>query len=95
MYYLKKYVKFRKEDGYVLICDCSIIQNYELPLDSFSLLQTLKEGYDPQKPIGVELEQEIFADLKDLGLIDNIPNSNKGFHEQQWINLGYEENEFF
>lgn len=50
---------------------------------------------DPNKPIGIELENEIFKNLINLELIDTIPNSNKGFHEQQWINLGYDENEFF
>lgn len=95
MFYLKKYVKYRKEEDYLLICDCSIIQNYELPLTAFNLFERLKEGYDPNKPIGIELENEIFKDLINLELIDTIPNSNKGFHEQQWINLGYDENEFF
>lgn len=95
MYYLKKYVKYRKEKDYILICDCSVIQNYELPLSAFALFQKLENGYDPKNPIGVDLEQDIFNDLKNLELLDVVPNSNVGFHEQEWIDLGYSENEFF
>ena len=95
MKYLKKYVKFREENGYVLICDCSIIQNYELPLDTLKLLEQLKKGYDPSKPVGLDIEVDLIDDLENLGLIDDVPHSNSGFHEQQWISLGYDENEFF
>lgn len=95
MIYLKKYVKYRKEDNFLLICDCSTIQNYELPLSSYELFEKLKTGYNPNHPLGIELENDILDDLKNLQLVDNIPNSNNNFHESQWINLGYEENEFF
>ena len=92
MRYLKKYVKFRKEDGYVLLCDCSIIQNYELPLETFDMLMQLKEGYNLEDHT---IEQDLIADLDDLELLDDYPNSNEGFHSKKWISLGYEESEFF
>lgn len=95
MYFLKKFVKFRKEKDYLLICNCSTIQNFELPLDAFALFEELKCGYNPDKPIGIDLEMEILNDLITLDLVDTIPNSNKGFHGQNWIDLGYDENEFF
>lgn len=95
MLYLKKYVKFRKEKGYLLICDCSIIQNYELPLETYELFVKLKNGYDPTQPLNIQMEQDIIDDLKDLNLLDNKPNSNDGFYDNEWINLGYDESEFF
>jgi hypothetical protein len=95
MEYLKKYVKIRKEEDYVLLCDCSTIQNYELPSDTFCLLKKLQTGYDTSKPIGIKNEQELIKDLKELELIDNVPNSNKGFHDKPWISLEYDESEFF
>jgi hypothetical protein len=95
MIYLKKYVKFRKELDYVLICDCSKIQNYELPLETYELFVSLKKGYKTKKPIGIVMEKDIIDDLNNLGLLDKKPNSNDGFHEKKWIKLTYDEKEFF
>ena len=95
MLFLKKYVKYRKEDGYLLICDCSNIQNYELDLETFDLFECLRKGYDPQKPLNIELESDIIDDLISLGLVDSVPDSNSGFNKKRWIDLGYEESEFF
>ena len=95
MQYLKKYVKFRLEDGYVLLCDCSTIQNYELPLEALKILEKLKKGYDIQTNKPTELEKDLISDFETLNLIDNIPNSNNGFHDNEWISLGYDENEFY
>ncbi len=95
MIYLKKYVKYRKEDDYLLICDCSNLQNYELPLFTFPLFEALKDGYDSNNPLNIEMENDIIDDLVSLNLIDTVPNSNNGFYTDKWINLGYDENEFF
>ena len=95
MLYLKKYVKYRKETDYVLICDCSTIQNFELPLETFEVLEALKSGYDKNKPIGIDIEEDLILDFEELGLVDNIPNSSNGFHNNNWVNLSYDESEFF
>ena len=90
--YLKKYVKFRKEDGYILLCDCSIIQNYELSMETYEILLNLKYGYNP---IQNEIENDLIDDLENLELIADYPNSNEGFHNKKWISLGYDEGEIF
>ena len=92
MKYLKKYVKFRKEKEYVLLCDCSIIQNYELPIETYDILLKLKEGYNP---VNNEIENDLIQDLENLELISDYPNSNEGFHNKGWISLGYDEGEFY
>ena len=94
MYYLKKYVKFRKEKDYILLCDCSSITNYELPLELFDFLTNLKEGVERDK-INDELELGLLEDFINLNLVSNNKNSNEGFHNNEWIDLGYEETEFF
>ena len=94
MKYLKKYVKMRKEDGYILLCDCSTIQNYELPNDMYDFLIKLKNGCDETKLFD-DIEKDLIDDLEKLELIDNIPNSDKGFHDKNWINLEYDESEFY
>ena len=68
-------------------------KNYELPLEALELLEQLKIGYN--KPISLDIEAVLIDDLESLGLGTDVPNSNEGFHEQQWISLGYEESEFF
>ena len=95
MLYLKQYVKYRKEKDYLLICDCSIVQNYELPIKTFELFEELKNGYDINKPVGIENEEEIIDDLNSLNLLSDTQNSNEGFNNAKWINLGYDESEFF
>lgn len=95
MLYLKNFIKYRKEKDYVLLCDCSIIQNYELSLDYYNFLEQLRLGIDISSSELTEDERELINDFIDLELVDSIPNSNKGFHEKQWISLGYDENEFY
>lgn len=95
MKYLKKYVKFRKEDGYILLCDCSTMQNYELPLSMIDILEKLHKGYDIYDNSILETEKELIEDLINLNLLDDEFNSNKGFHEQKWIKLDYKESEFY
>lgn len=95
MIYLKQYVKYRKEKDYLLVCDCSSIQNYELPIETFELFEKLKKGYNLNEPIGLELEKEIIDDLNSLNLLSNVANSNDGFNSVGWIDLGYDESEFF
>ena len=95
MFYLKKYLKFRMEKNYILLCDCSTITNYELPTKYFVLFDKLKQGYSPSSPIGIRGEKTVIKDLEQLGMLSKIKNSNDGFHDNSWINLDYKESEFY
>ena len=92
---LKQYVKYRKEHDYLLICDCSIIQNYELPLETFDLFEELRIEYDINIPLNIKMEREIIEDLNNLNLLSDKPNFNEGFHLNNWNDLGYDESKFF
>jgi hypothetical protein len=95
MIYLKKYIKYRKEDQYVLLCDCSNITNFEIPVKYWKLLNRLKKGYEPNKPMGLESEREIINDLKQLNMLSDSFDSNEDFGNSGWLYLDYTENELF
>lgn len=95
MLYLKRYIKFRPENDYILLCDCSTITNYELPTKFFKLLNKLKQGYNPSSPISICGEKIVIKDLEKLGMLSKIKNSNEGFHNNNWVNLDYYESEFY
>lgn len=95
MLYLKKYLKFRLEEDHILLCDCSTITNYELPVKYLDLFNKLKQGYNPSSTIGIRGEKTLIKDLKLLGMLSKTQNSNAGFHNNQWINLDYKESEFY
>ncbi len=95
MIYLKKYVKYRVENDYILLCDCSSIQNYELPIEYLKILDVLKKGYNKDEYLMTKPETDLIEDLNSLKLLSDSPNSNDGFHNNTWISLGYNESEFF
>lgn len=95
MVYLKKYIKFRLENGYLLLCDCSSITNYELPTKFYKLFTKLEQGYDPTLPLGITDEKTVINDLENLGMLAKTKNSNEGFHNKKWANLDYDESEFY
>lgn len=95
MLYLKRYIKFRLENNYVLLCNCSTITNYELPAKFSVLLNKLKQGYNPSSPIGIYSEKIVIKDLEKLGMLSKTKNSNEGFHNNNWVNLDYNESEFY
>lgn len=94
MVFLKKYVKFRKEPQYILMCDCSTLTNYQLPLEFYSLLLILKNGYDSRKPLGILNEKKVLEDLATLDMLSSKFNSNIGFEDKDWVKLQYNETEF-
>lgn len=67
-----------------MLCDYSIIQNYELPNDIYDFLIELKNGCDEFK-IFNDVKNDLLNDLIMLGLIDDIPNSNDGFQKNKLI----------
>lgn len=95
MLYLKRYIKFRLENNYVLLCDCSTITNYELPAKFIVLFNKLEQGYSPSSPIGIYNEKIVIKDLENLGMLSKTKNSNEGFHNNNWVNVDYEESEFY
>lgn len=95
MLYLKRYIKFRLENDYILLCDCSTITNYELPTKFFKLFNKLKQGYNPSSLIGIYGEKIVIKDLEKLGMLSKTKNSNEGFHHNNWVNLDYNESEFY
>ena len=44
--YLKNGLLYRKEKDFILLCDCINLLDYELPLESHSLLKNLTLGCD-------------------------------------------------
>lgn len=66
-----------------------------MPLETYELFVALKNGYNPNKTLGILMEKDIIEDLINLNLLDKNPNSNIRFHDNNWIKLTYEEKEFF
>lgn len=61
---------------------------------TFELSEELQNGYDINKPLGIENEEEIIDDLNSLNLLSDTQNSNEGFNNAKLIDLGYDESEF-
>mgnify|MGYP004515104241 FL=1 len=92
--FLKKYLKYRKEDGYILVCDCSCLKNYKLPLLSLEVLDLLSTvGFDPDCSCN-DMYILIFEDLDKLNYLDTKKDSSESYRKN-WTSLGYQENEFF
>lgn len=87
--YLKKYVKFRREENYVLVCDLYTLDNYSFPIqfiDDFLKLST----------IGMtDNNSDFLNDLKTLDLLDENKNKNINPNANIFDKLLYNENEFF
>jgi len=66
---LRKYIKFRKERGYVLLCDCKHIENYELPLSYYSSLIALKKGFAKNK-----IKDKLIGDLIKIKAVNKTKN---------------------
>ena len=66
-----------------------------MPISYKTLLDKLKNGLDTGDKTINDDDNDLINDFDSLGLIDDYPNSNTGFHENGWISLGYDENKFF
>lgn len=64
---LSSSVRFRREAGYVLICDLSTLQDYTLPTEMYEMLVVLRGGYDADEAQGQQ--RDLVADLEQLGLL--------------------------
>ena len=71
MLYLNRNIRYRRENDFIMICDCKNLMDFELPLYYESLLATLQRGYDEAQPIGVPDEKELLADFHEMEIISN------------------------
>jgi|GEM_PF-6837430 len=89
-YFLNIYVKYRLEDGYILVCDCRTMRNYSFPTDFYNDFERLKKG------TVVDLENGFYKDLLILKMIDK---TTQGDDENElispWSEMKYIDNEFF
>lgn len=86
-YILNKHIRFRKEDGYILVCDCKRLLDYEMPLEYFETLNLLKEGYSSE-------EEDVIKELLNMRIIEEKGNEREEVNEDIFSKLGYDENEF-
>jgi len=70
---LNKFVKFRKEKGFILMFDCEKMQHYEIPQEFGRLLSQLKQGVDIKRisTLGKDAK-DLLKDLKALELTHTI-----------------------
>jgi hypothetical protein len=87
-YKLTKHIRYRREDGYVLLCDCKRLLDFEVPTKHLELLNKLEKGYKPQD----EIEKQFVKEFEGLDLLKN--NNRNEFKEDIFENLTYDENEF-
>lgn len=86
-YILNKHIRYRKEDGYILVCDCKRLLDYEMPLEYFELLDLFKEGYASK-------EEEVIKELLNMKIIKEEGKEAEDVREDIFSKLGYDENEF-
>ncbi|HBB64576.1 hypothetical protein A3K02_02460 [candidate division WS6 bacterium RIFOXYD1_FULL_33_8] len=88
-YILNKHIRYRKEDGYILVCDCKRLLDYEMPLEYFDLLELFKNGYMYE-----ETNKEVMKELFELRIIEEKGKERGDVREDIFSKLGYDENEF-
>lgn len=62
---LKGNIKFRKEKGHLLLCDCKTLETHSLPLKYHPILNRLKKGAYKE-----EIEKSLFEDLSVIKALD-------------------------
>jgi hypothetical protein len=67
---LDRSVKFRQEDGFILVCHCRKLRDYTLSEEFLPLLETLRQGISLRALSDLGLsEREVLEDLKSLNLV--------------------------
>ncbi len=87
IYILNKHIRYRKEDGYILVCDCKRLLDYEIPLEHFELLESLKSGCETE-------DNDVIRELLEMGIIEEKGKERKDVRENIFERLGYDESEF-
>lgn len=91
-YVLNKHIRYRKEDGYILVCNCKRLIDYELPLKYFRFLKEFKEGVK-KGDVGKE-NLSVFEDFCALDIIVEKGEQPQKKREDVFKKLSYEESEF-
>lgn len=89
-YILNKHIRFRQEDGYILICDCKRLLDYEVPSTYLELMRSLQRGFTLNKE-----RDEIIKDFYNLGIIEIKGKERPDINEDVLSKISYDENEFF
>ncbi|HRX44142.1 MAG TPA: hypothetical protein P5059_02740 [Candidatus Dojkabacteria bacterium] len=91
-YILNKHIRFRKEDGYILVCNCKRLLDYELPIEYFNFLVSLKKWIDIK-----DISKENLIVLKDFEILDIVVKEGKKVKEKRediFEKLSYDDSEF-
>lgn len=91
-YILNSHIRFRKEDGYILVCNCKRLLDYELPLKYFDFLESLNKGIEKK-----EISEENLIVLEDfmiLGIVEKEGSKHKEQREDIFEKLSYDDSEF-
>jgi len=91
-YILNEHIRFRKEDGYVLVCNCQRLLDYELPIEYFDFLESLNKGIDRK-----DISKENLIVLKDFKILDIVIKEGKNVKKQKediFKKLSYDDSEF-
>lgn len=91
-YILNKHIRFRKEDGYILVCNCKRLLDYELPLKYFDFLESLNKGIYKEETSKENLI--VLEDLEILGIVEKNGNKQKDQREDIFDKLSYDDSEF-
>lgn len=92
-YVLNKHIRFRKEEGYILLCNCKRLLDYKLPVEYFNFLKSLNKGIEIENINKENLT--VLKDFKILGIVVKKGNRVKKQREDIFEKLSYDENEFF
>jgi GNAT superfamily N-acetyltransferase len=65
-----KHVKWRKDNGYVFVCDCKRLLDFKLPLRYARFMEKLSSGVEPGKLS--KTEALTFSDLEKTGLLADL-----------------------
>ena len=91
---LKETVRFRtEEDGYILLCDCETLENFELPSEYEVFLLKLQIGC--AVTILDKDEQMLLEDLIELELVTDNKDLTHMLSGLVWEAMNYNENEFY
>lgn len=91
-YILNKHIRFRKEDGYILVCNCKRLLDYELPIEYFDFLESLNKGVDMK-----DISKGNLIVLKDFEVLGIAVKEGKKLEmkrEDIFEKLSYDDSEF-
>jgi hypothetical protein len=91
-YILNKHIRYRKEDGYILICNCKRLLDYELPIGYFDFLESLDKGVNINDVSKKNLI--ILRDFETLGIVIRKGKNVEKKREDIFKNLSYDDSEF-